>query len=395
MPYFSHILLSLVPIWLERGSLGTIGVTANGQLMLDPQAVDNWTDKQLKVILLHEAMHILRKHATRKPSTADAFLWNVAADCEINDDLQNANLHLPKEAVTPKSQGFKDGRTAEEYYNLLTQHKDTCKKRKCKICEHPKKPQATGGWCGSGAGNALPIEAQLDEKTPKRTQEELEIVRKETAVAVRKYVQKNQGKVPLGIQRWAGDTLNAPKINWKTQLARHIRKCIGYAPGAVDYCFKRPSRRQSALGYGIGKPVLPILYRPQQNVAVAVDTSGSMRTSDLNAVLDEINGILHVVGTTITLLASDTKVHTTNKIKSIKEVPKQFKGGGGTDFDDVFNSINKLRQKPSILIYATDGYGGVTVPPPKDFSTIWLLLGRFRKPRFYNGEFGTYVEVPY
>ena len=52
---------------------------------------------------------------------------------------------------------------------------------------------------------------------------------------------------------------------------------------------------------------------------------------------------------------------------------RQLKGGGGTDFQPVFDACAAMRPPPDLLIYATDGDGGVSKAPPKGMRTIWLL----------------------
>src|SRR5262249_32109685 len=82
---------------------------------------------------------------------------------------------------------------------------------------------------------------------------------------------KQPGTVPAGLLRWAEEVLN-PKVDWRAVLAAELRRAVAEVCGAVDYSYRRPSRRASVTA----PVVLPALRRPVPEVAVVCDTSGSM-----------------------------------------------------------------------------------------------------------------------
>src|SRR6202008_1209761 len=102
---------------------------------------------------------------------------------------------------------------------------------------------------------------------------------------------KLAGTVPGGLLRWAKDILS-PKINWRTLLAAELRRAVAEVSGAVDYSYRRPSRRATVAG----DVVLPALRRPVPEVAVVCDTSGSMTEDLLAAALAEVEGLLRALG---------------------------------------------------------------------------------------------------
>src|SRR5262249_860718 len=75
---------------------------------------------------------------------------------------------------------------------------------------------------------------------------------------------------------WPGD--------WGKALAAELRRAVADTAGAVDYSYRRPSRRASVAG----DVVLPALRRPVPEVAVVCDTSGSMTEELLAAALGEV-----------------------------------------------------------------------------------------------------------
>src|SRR5262249_58365557 len=114
---------------------------------------------------------------------------------------------------------------------------------------------------------------------------------------------KQRGTVPAGLLRWAEEVL-APTVNWRAVLAAEMRRAVAEVSGAVDYSYRRPSRRSAVSG----PVVLPALRRPVPEVAVVCDTSGSMTDDLLAMVLAEVEGLLRALGLArqVRVLACDT-----------------------------------------------------------------------------------------
>ena len=102
---------------------------------------------------------------------------------------------------------------------------------------------------------------------------------------------RDRGTVPEGWERWA-DGILEPTVDWRRELAAHIRRGAADVAGRVDFTYRRPSRRQAAVP-GI---VLPSLRQPLPRVAVVIDTSGSMSDGMLGQALGEIGGVLRSIG---------------------------------------------------------------------------------------------------
>lgn len=377
--------------------------------------------------------------------------WNWAADAEINDDLRAADIKLPGEGVYPETFGSEPGKLAEEYFQIILNQARNCprcgqhskgkgsggnqqqqggssgqqqsggqQKNKgkgksqgkggqqqdkdgshghCPLCEEGE-PGAGGGWCGSGAGRPLPNEPKTPDKDDDgndtgRSEADIDSIRRATAEAIRDAVEKNRGTVPAGLVRWADTILQPVKIDWRTKLAQIARNAVAYRPGAVDFNYQRPSRRQGALGYGIGHPILPTLRQPTPRVGLAVDTSGSMSRDDLMIACSEAEGILKAVGADIDFVACDAAVGKITKVNSVQELAANLVGGGGTDFGPAIEAAANLRPMPEVLVYATDGHGPAPAEPPKGMHVIWLLVGNghAESPWFPADPWGDIVEV--
>jgi hypothetical protein len=106
LPYFGAALHALTPVHVPEGSLGTFGVLPNSVLLVDDEPLRRWKVDEVAAVLIHEALHIIRDHDSRRrklgaESFAEGRLWNIAADCEINDDFEPMKLTLPGTPVPP------------------------------------------------------------------------------------------------------------------------------------------------------------------------------------------------------------------------------------------------------------------------------------------------------
>jgi predicted metal-dependent peptidase len=141
--------------------------------------------------------------------------------------------------------------------------------------------------------------------------------------------------------------------------------------GAVDYSYRRPSRRSSVAG-GV---VLPALRRPVPEVAVVCDTSGSMTAELLAAALAEVEGLLRAIGLArqIRVLACDTAVAPAQRVSAARQV--QLVGGGGTNMGAGLAAAALLRPRPAVTVVLTDGYTPWPSAPPKGMRVVVGLLG--------------------
>jgi predicted metal-dependent peptidase len=395
-------------------------------LLWCPTFVDRVTVEQLAAVLVHEVGHVLRDHSGRcKMLSANPKLWNIAGDAEINDDLRD-DWDLPDEGgVQPEKLGLKPGLTAEEYYANLRQEmekqagdegdesgegdgsgedgdgggsedgqetksgsgkgKGQGGKKKSKggtgTNEEDKPSGPAKGWCGSGAGRALPGEPSESEEAGK-SQSDLERLRNEVAEAIKREASQGRGTVPAGWQRWAEEWLQPAKIPWRQKLARIVRGAVAFKSGAVDLTYRKRSRRQAGVGYGPGAPILPAYHAPVPKVECWLDTSGSMGGDEVKRGLSEINGVLKATGAEVVFGACDAAVHSRGAVRRWQDLVPMVKGGGGTDFRPIFEEVSKPSrrfQRPDVLIFCTDGCGPAPEHPPVGMVVIWVLIGKYKK----------------
>ncbi|GAA2078201.1 vWA domain-containing protein [Actinomadura alba] len=348
-PYLASALysLSIVP----STGVSTMGVDRHWRCYVSAAFVDATPVPELAGVWIHEVAHLLRDHhrrADRLPASAqgDRLRVNIAQDCEINDDLLADGLALPEGRVEPGTFGQPAGRLFEEYLPLLP-------------------PQATDVDCGSGAhGRPAPWEADGAGPAARLSPVEAEALRRHTAEGMRAH-QRTRGDLPAGWRRWADQVLE-PTVDWRRVLAGAVREAVAWAGGAVDYTYRRPSRRTSALN-GV---VLPSLRRPLPRVAIVIDTSASMGEDDLAAVLAEVTGVLREVGVRgnrVAVLACDADVQTVSRVTSTEQI--SLAGGGGTDLRVGIREALAGPERPGVVIVLTDGF----TPWPEEPSSSRLI----------------------
>ncbi|MEV4758153.1 VWA-like domain-containing protein [Micromonospora sp. NPDC049559] len=352
-PYFASALyaLSVVP----TAEVPTMAVDRHWRCYVSPDFVAATPVAELAGVWIHEVAHLLRDHpgrAARLPADQqrDHLRVNVAQDCEINDDLLADGLALPVGRAEPGRFGLPTGELFEAYL--------------------PRLPENLASECGSGAhGRPCPWELGEGGAMPGVSPVEADALRRHTAEAMRAH-QRGRGRLPGGWQRWAEQLLE-PVVDWRRVLAGAVREAVAWASGAVDYTYRRPSRRTPALG-GV---VLPSLRRPLPRVAIVVDTSGSMGPDELAAALGEVTGVLREVGVRgnrVSVLACDADVQAVSRVTRADDVT--LTGGGGTDMRVGIRAALGAPDRPQVVVVLTDGLTPWPDEPPSA-RLIAALLG--------------------
>lgn len=398
MPYLSVALYALVPVPTPRVERMT--VDQYWRLYANPAWVLASDIPDIAGQLAHLTWHLLAAHPDRAVdlgvdrSTADS--WTRATDAVIADLLADIPTQLPGTAKL----GLEPGRSAEEYFARLSclpaagspanidappaspapatardvdnhgpESPDAGQRQSP---DSPESPNAVDG-CGSGCdGHARGYELPPTSGFGAISQTAAEGIRKRVAIEFRAHM-PIAGTLPGEWERWVQDTLE-PVVPWTQVLAAAVRRGIGWAHGHADYTYTRISRRQAAAG----SVILPATRRPVPEVAVVLDTSGSVDDGLLAQSLGEVNGVLAglgVTGRSVTVLATDAIVQATTRVRSAADavVP----GGGGTDMGAGIQAALDLRPRPTLIVILTDGYTPwPEIPPP--IPVVVTLTGRTR-----------------
>jgi predicted metal-dependent peptidase len=351
MPYLASAIFASEAV--SAPDSGTIAVDRGWRLHADPQLVDSLEIEALGRLLIHLCAHLVRDHATRAERLGvapghGAGRWNRCADAEINDDLAEGGLWPEGTAGDlPADLDCEPGRIAEAYWESAS--------------DGPRH------WdCGSGADGG----EQPGGGDPSMTGDQAELVRLGVAAEIQRTAAQEPGTVPQGWLRWA-ESVRPSRVDWRKVLAAEIRRAVAFTSGMVDYSYRRPSRRS------VPGVIMPTLQRPIPDVAVVVDTSGSMHDGLLERALAEVEGVLKRAGLRggqLRVLAVDTQTHAVKRVTSARQV--SLAGGGGTDMGQGITDAAALKPRPSVVIVLTDGFTPWPAYPPRGVRVIVGLLAQ-------------------
>jgi predicted metal-dependent peptidase len=359
-PFLATALFALTPV--PRPGLGTFAVDQRWRLYIDPDVLIAWGSELAAGVLLHEVGHVVRDHAARAREAfvdeSSAHRWNVAADAEINDSLIRDRVALPATPITSALLRLPPHRVAEFYFEQLAG-------RNLPDCS-----------CGSGAhGQTEAIEVEPGvlgaglnaARAPGIDDIEADLIRRQVAIAIRSAIGQQPGSVGADWERWANATLD-PVVPWAKLLRAAIRSGVAAVAGRADYSYSRPARRR------FPPVVLPALVQPLPQVAIVVDTSGSMTQDALDRAWSEVIGCLRSLGVRRELLrvyAVDTGVHSIKQLSAIGSL----RGGGGTDMGEGIRAALRAAPRPDLVVVLTDGYTPWPNRAPASVTVVCAIIG--------------------
>jgi predicted metal-dependent peptidase len=368
--YFAPALFNLVPVKTEL--IASMAVDAYWRLYYNETWMATHTVEENAALLIHEVGHLLRDHEARKKAAAvtNAYLWNTAADCEINDDLANEGLPLPGDPPQPGKYRLETGSTAELYYRELTKPQPESKRKQdgssvgqgqggpeqSRQTTSPESSRAESKCdCGSGAHGErrsweLPPDDESSGGPPGVDAVKAEMVRRDVAQRILD-TSGFSGDVPLGWRRWAHEVMT-PKVDYMAILRRTVRIALRECTvGRYDRTYRRPHRRQA----GYGEFIMPSFYQPRPRPGFLIDTSSSMQSEQLSRAMTELGALTRQLGyaSEVVVACCDAAVHGVKKIFNPSQL--QMYGGGGTDIGKGIEWFASRKSGPiDLLIMVTD-----------------------------------------
>ncbi|MCB1754376.1 MAG: hypothetical protein KDJ38_02570 [Gammaproteobacteria bacterium] len=346
---------------------------------------------EMQFMLAHEALHCGLLHFARRQNRVRQ-RWDLACDYAINPLLLADGLTPPPDAMVMRE--F-EGMTAEEIYpcidendnsETLDQHLydeddgqsekgdgEAGRRRESRMKEQSagegQSKTGPGGGVGqtTGAENDAGQGGLAGKPAPLSEQEKQQLAvqwQQRLAGAAQQAMQA--GKLGGEMARMV-DLMLQPQLPWRMLLARYISQ-----RAREDYSYTRPSSRR-------GDPaVFPSLRSSELNVAVALDTSGSVTDQEIAEFVAEVDAVKGYLRARITLLLCDAALSSNGpQVFEYWEdfsVPAELSGGGGTDFRPVFDFLDQQDMPPDVLLYFTDGKGAFPPSPPA-WPTLWLVKG--------------------
>jgi predicted metal-dependent peptidase len=387
-PFLGALTLRL-PMQAARPDWCPTTATDARAFYFNPEYIASLSLDETQFVLAHEALHCALSHFARRQHRT-RHKWDLACDHAINPLLIEDGLKAPHNALVKPA--FK-GLTAEEIYPLLEDddpsetldrhaydrdnqgqgsgsrqdERDLDRQRGGRPPpeegERGERGRGAGAEPQGGEGAAEPQPLGPDERETLSVQWQQRL-----AGAAQQAIQA--GKLAGELARLI-DHLLQPQLPWRMLLARYLN-----AVSRDDYSWSRPSRRE-------GEYLMPSLRSRQLDLAVAIDTSGSIKDEELREFIDEIDALKGQVRARVTLLPCDSAIcpGAPFRFEPWEQFarPREIEGGGGTSFVPVFRWLEQAGLQPDLLVYFTDANGEFPKEAPH-YPVIWLVKGRAKVP---------------
>lgn len=368
---FVHEILMMMEKKSTKG-IPTMGVYVEGSsvtLLYNPDFVTKLSNPELMFLITHEVYHVVLHHCTkRQPEDPQSRgLFNKAADLAINSLIPDTpDRRMPQgklKGLRPKDFDFDEKLSMEQYLQLLRDQED----------ENKSKSGSGGGGGEGGEGEGEGEDGDFDDHGGWSDSELLkEMVREKV-----QQISKNEriwGTMP-------GDTKETILAAQQSQISwsKYLRHYLGTLLSSnYESTMKRPNRR-------FGYPYCGKKRTCTDRKLVAIDTSGSVGDKELAQFLAELNKLAEAQP--VDLVLFDTNIQGGIVPFEKKRVSYEFKGRGGTDFQEVMDIAQERRYHS--LIVLTDGYAPAPTKPAFVKDVLWVITGDGQKPT----EWGTEIKI--
>lgn len=323
------------PIVEDNNLQFPMGVNAK-QISVNTKMIEKYELKQIVKMLAHESIHIFCKHVMRAKGK-NPIIWNIAVDLITNkwcDELRFASiegevrfpLYCDKCNRVVISE-YDVNESAEDIYNKIIKHK--CFSEISDI----------GNYVKCEGFDKHELSDDLNSADEKRIDE---IIRSAYHIA------KIRGDLPNFITKYY-ENLVKSKVNWKIILSQFIDNLI-----INEYSWRRFNKKTFASGV-----LLPIEEKSEKiKVLISIDTSGSIEDDEYIDFISEVGNILKNFEVEGKVIMVDSEIKKVFDIDDKDNIIKQIKnrvGFGGTSHSPVYEYVEKLEEKPRVIINFTDG----------------------------------------
>ena len=324
------------------------------------------TDPELRLLVLHEAMHKAYRHMTvwKYLDKINPKLANVAMDHFVNlslidTDAGSGFLQMPKAGIQPDPK-YRGWNVLQIFTDLEDEDDGNDGDGPDGFDEHD--------FDGPPSGDS-PTDQEIEDEIG-RALRQGEMIRK----------QRSKGGAG-GADGMFGDLL-APKVDWRKALRDFITETCA---GRDESSWAKPNRR-----FLSDDVYMPSMVGTTLNeLVVGFDTSGSVfGGSEMTRFVSEITTIIEQVKPSkVHVIYWDTAVagHQTFEDGQFAVQNLKPKGGGGTDGAVLFNYLRKKRITPDAIVQFTDGYVGDW--GKTDVPTLWAITTDMTAP------FGTTISL--
>lgn len=332
-------------------------------LEYNPDLLDRLSDLECELLLRHEIIRILLKHPyQRRPLNAIPELLTLASDVTIYEHSRNSINPLQHTGLKlPEKLSF------EEYYNLL---------------DHEIEKQSNGdgedissgktGNNSSESGNSETDDSQgnssvsslLDNARADASAlwEEDEFFCERMNQIIENAMVSNQwGSIPGGMKELL-------KVSIEKSI--NVRRQLGLFKASILSTQRRLTRMRPSRRYGWEQ--MGVVHPYTTRLLVAVDTSGSVSSTDICRFFNIVNSFFTYGIPQIDVIQFDADIHL--PLLSVRKVAKAVKitGRGGTNFQPVINYFEDHKEYDGMIIF-TDGYAPIPTITTRR-RILWALI---------------------
>ena len=317
--------------------------------------------KEIEFLFGHEILHCVYDHFGRRGSR-DPQLWNIANDYCVNGDLKKHRVGEFITSVPCLYDSKFEGKSSEEIYDILYENAEKISIDELLdrvLDEHMDDGEGgEGSKDGEGKGR------------PKLSQEERDKIKDEIKEAMLSAAQTcDAGNLPAGVKRLI-QQLTEPKMNWRELLRMQLESTI-----KSDYTWLRSSRK----GWHVDAVMPGMKTTDAIDIAIAIDLSGSISDAQGKDFLAEVRAIMESFDSyRIHVMCFDTDIYNPQQFNSenLEDITDyELKGGGGTDFECIFNYLKANDIEPKKLVVFTDGYPFGSWGDANYCDTLWIIHG--------------------
>lgn len=391
--YIQRLLLSRMRILCNHGFYGLLlmhmvysidekletACTDGIRITFGTDFLDSLTDSELDFVMMHEILHVVLQHCLRG-GNREQETFNIACDIVVNSNILLEN-NMKSSSITIKNYGepihiAPDGKegyeyTAEQVYDMLPKQEE--KKLHSKgsgVAKGRARQQATNEnhkpewrWDDHSRWGMYEEDDALRDVWVKRFEDAAQ------AIEIRD-PSNSRGLLPRFAQRILGE-LRKPQTDWRTILNDFIQEEV------ADYSFSPPDRRFYDCPFFL--PDFNGKEDTVEDILFMIDTSASMSDAMITAAYSEIEGAIDRfdgklkgwLGFFDAAIIEPKPFSCEDEFRIIRPA-----GGGGTDFQIIFEYVHKHMQDklPASIIILTDGYA----PFPQEklamnIPVLWLI----------------------
>ena len=342
--------------------------------------------KEVEFLFAHEVLHCVYDHFGRR-GDRDHQLWNIANDYCVNGDLKKHKVGEFITSVPCLYDAKYEGKSSEEIYDILYENAEKIDINSLLdkiIDEHMDGEEKEDG--GSGDNDDGDGDKKEGKGRPKLSEEERAKIRDEIKEAMLSAAQTcDAGNLPAGVKRLI-QNLTEPVMDWREMLRMQLESTI-----KSDYSWMRTSRK----GWDMDAVMPGMKATDAIDIAVGIDTSGSISPAQCKDFLSEIQGIMESFDSyRIHVFTFDTETYNPQQYDSdnLEDITEyDIQGGGGTDFDAIFKYLKHAEIEPKKLVVFTDGYPFGSWGDENYCDTLWIIHGD-RNPNPPFGVWALYGE---